>query len=150
MNMKDRIKLVMERENLTPTQFADRLRINRTVISHILNDRNNPSFDVIDKILRGMNINYDWLVYGEGEMYKQKAVQQNLMPRSIDLFSQSSAKEHKNTEIAQKPQETVLQSLIESNKVSDNKPVEVIKTVDKKVTQVIIYYSDNTFEVFRA
>ena len=39
--MKDRIRLIMEKENLTPAKFADMLGINRAVISHILNGRNN-------------------------------------------------------------------------------------------------------------
>ena len=49
--MKDRIKLIMEKENLTPAKFADKLQINRAIISHILNGRNNPSLDVVSKIL---------------------------------------------------------------------------------------------------
>ncbi len=47
--MKDRIKLIMEKENLTPAKFADKLQINRAIISHILNGRNNPSLDVVTK-----------------------------------------------------------------------------------------------------
>ena len=53
--MKDRIRLIMEKENLTPAKFADRLEINRAVISHILNGRNNPSLDVVTKILELMD-----------------------------------------------------------------------------------------------
>ena len=53
--MKDRIRLIMEKENLTPARFADSLDINRAVISHILNGRNNPSLDVVTKILEVMD-----------------------------------------------------------------------------------------------
>jgi transcriptional regulator with XRE-family HTH domain len=147
--MKDRIKLVMENENLTSAQFADRLQINRAVISHILNGRNNPSFDVIDKILRGMHINYDWLVYGEGEMYKQGAHRSGSAPKSVDLFSQNDVNVYKDTGKTEKAQETAVKQPSNNEKVFENKAIEAIKTVDRKVAQIIIYYSDNTFEVFR-
>ena len=69
--MKDRIK-IMEIEHLSPAQFADRLQINRAVISHILNGRNNPSLDVVTKILGEMNyINPEWLLNGNGSIYKE-------------------------------------------------------------------------------
>ena len=69
--MKDRIKEIMDNENLTPAKFADQLQINRAVVSHILNGRNNPSLDVVTKILSEMNyINSDWLLSGTGSMYK--------------------------------------------------------------------------------
>lgn len=139
----------MENENLTSAQFADRLQINRAVISHILNGRNNPSFDVIDKILRGMYINYDWLVYGEGEMYKQGAHRSGAMPKSIDLFSQNLINEHKESEKTEKTQETAVKQPLNSDKIFEDKAIEVAKTTDKKAKQIIIYYSDNTFEVFR-
>ena len=69
--MKDRIKEIMDNEDLTPAKFADRLQINRAVISHILNGRNNPSLDVVLKILSEMDyINSEWLLNGIGLMYK--------------------------------------------------------------------------------
>ena len=61
----------MKNENLTASEFADRLQINELVISHILNGRNKPSLDVITKTLNEFNICANWLFYGEGEMYKQ-------------------------------------------------------------------------------
>ena len=149
--MKDRIKLVMENENLTPTQFADRLQINRAVISHILNGRNNPSLDVVTKILSEMDyINSDWLLNGKGEMYKQGAARGGVLPNNMDLFTQNVINEPHNTEKSEKSTETAVKQPLISHNATENKPIEIVKTVDKKVTQVIIYYSDNTFEVFRA
>ena len=64
--MKDRIKKIMDNENLTPAKFADKLQINRAVVSHILTGRNNPSLDVVTKILSEMNyLNSDWLLNGD-------------------------------------------------------------------------------------
>ena len=69
--MKERIKKIMESENMTPARFADSLQIGRAVISHILNGRNNPSLDVITRILTQMpDIDSQWLLTGSGNMYK--------------------------------------------------------------------------------
>lgn len=69
--MKDRIKLIMDNEHLTPSAFADKLQLGRAVISHILNGRNNPSLDVVSRILSKMDyIDSDWLLTGNGKMYK--------------------------------------------------------------------------------
>ena len=69
--MRERIRQIMENENLTPAKFADKLQINRANISHILNGRNNPSLDVVARILSEMPyINSEWLINGTGEMYK--------------------------------------------------------------------------------
>jgi Helix-turn-helix. len=71
-NMKDRIKLIMDNEHLTPSAFADKLQLGRAVISHILNGRNNPSLDVVSRILSKMDyIDSDWLLTGNGKCIKQ-------------------------------------------------------------------------------
>jgi hypothetical protein len=35
-----------------------------------------------------------------------------------------------------------------NNQLPENKPVEPIRTNERKITQIIIYYNDNTFEIF--
>ena len=51
MNMRDRILKIMEREGLTPSKFAESIGIQRSAMSHIISGRNNPSLDVLLKIL---------------------------------------------------------------------------------------------------
>lgn len=146
--MKDRIKLIMEKENLTPAKFADRLQINRAIISHILNGRNNPSLDVVTKILSEMNyINTEWLINGTGNMYKEgfSGVSPSGGP---DLFNQIEPDTAKAAEIIEKPKEIGLRQLNNDHQISENKSVEPVKTNDRKITQIIIYYNDHTFEIF--
>lgn len=158
--MKDRIKLIMDNEHLTPSAFADKLQLGRAVISHILNGRNNPSLDVVSRILSKMDyIDSDWLLTGNGKMYKtdnrEKShlttttipVNSNLQP---DLFfqneiSQSSDKpesEYRKEIIVEKPQNTE-EGIVKQSVIYQKAP-------ERKVTKIIIYYSDNTFETFNA
>lgn len=146
--MKERIKLIMENENLTPAKFADRLQINRAVISHILNGRNNPSLDVVTKILSEMDyINTEWLLNGTGEMYKAGTDLESI-PKEVDLFTQNAVKPIKEPENIEKAKEIGLKQDISDYQQSENKVIESIKMADKKISQIIIYYNDNTFEAF--
>ena len=150
----------MDNEHLTPSAFADKLQLGRAVISHILNGRNNPSLDVVSRILSKMDyIDSDWLLTGNGKMYKtdnrEKShlttttipVNSNLQP---DLFfqneiSQSSDKsesEYRKEIIVEKPQK-VEEDIVKQSVIYQKAP-------ERKVTKIIIYYSDNTFETFNA
>jgi transcriptional regulator with XRE-family HTH domain len=69
MNEKERIIRIMNEENMNATQFSESTGIQRAAVSHILAGRNNPSLDVIKKILKRFpTINPDWLLSGEGPM----------------------------------------------------------------------------------
>ena len=72
MNMRDRILKIMEREGLTPSKFAESIGIQRSAMSHIISGRNNPSLDVLLKILeRFTYVDSDWLLFGKGEMIRE-------------------------------------------------------------------------------
>jgi transcriptional regulator with XRE-family HTH domain len=146
--MRDRIRQIMENENLTSAKFADRLQINRANISHILNGRNNPSLDVVTKILSGMPyINTEWLINGSGQMYKD-GFDIDSIPKEHDLFNQSPTITSKEKEPAIKPEEVEINKPEKGSQIADSKIIDVQKNYDKKITQIIIYYNDNTFETF--
>ncbi len=146
--MKDRIKQIMENENLTPAKFADKLQINRAIISHILNGRNNPSLDVVMKILNEMTyINPEWLLNGTGNIYKE-GFDLDSIPKEPDLFTQNNEKTTEESKKTEFTRENVVKQHQKSSQDDDNKRVESMKMLDKKITQLIIYYNDNTFETF--
>jgi transcriptional regulator with XRE-family HTH domain len=68
--MINRIELILKTQNLTPTQFADAIGIQRSSMSHILARRNNPSLDFVMKVLnRFPEINTEWLLSGKNQMF---------------------------------------------------------------------------------
>lgn len=146
--MKDRIKLIMENENLTPAKFADRLQINRAVVSHILNGRNNPSLDVVTKILGEMNyINPEWLLNGTGNMYKE-GIDVESIPKEPDLFSQTAVNKDELTGDTENVKESNVKSTLKPEQLQQYQQVVDVKKTAKKISQIIIYYNDNTFETF--
>lgn len=63
--MVNRILAVMRMKNLTPSQFADEIGIQRSGMSHIISGRNKPSLEFVMKILqRYPDIKPEWLLTG--------------------------------------------------------------------------------------
>ncbi|PXV64361.1 helix-turn-helix protein [Dysgonomonas alginatilytica] len=157
--MKERIKKIMDSENMTPARFADSLQIGRAVISHILNGRNNPSLDVITRILTQMpDIDSQWLLTGTGTMYKSEISNHSTDTKNQssfpDLFSQLSQENDnpiystKETEDNKYRKENIV-DLHQSEAQETIKERVIYKEApSKKVKQIIIYYTDNTFEAF--
>ena len=50
MEIKDRIRMIMEREKVPPRVFAETIGVQQSTLSHILNDRNKPSLEVVMKV----------------------------------------------------------------------------------------------------
>jgi transcriptional regulator with XRE-family HTH domain len=67
--MVDRIREILGKYELSPTQFADAIGTARPIISHILSGRNKPSLEVVQKITAAFpDISLPWLLSGVGTM----------------------------------------------------------------------------------
>ncbi len=71
--MVDRIQNIIRQKKLTLSGFADQIGVPRSTISHIISGRNNPSLDLVQKILDTFpDIKTEWLVRGRGPMMIQQ------------------------------------------------------------------------------
>ncbi|HRZ76329.1 MAG TPA: helix-turn-helix transcriptional regulator, partial [Bacteroidales bacterium] len=69
--MEKRLHQLLKALNLSASQFADQIGVQRSSISHVLSGRNKPSMDFTEKILRHFpQVNLDWLIMGSGSMMK--------------------------------------------------------------------------------
>lgn len=139
--MKDRLQQIMDREGMTPGRFADSIGIQRSALSHILNGRNNPSLDVLMKVLNRFEyLATDWLMFGSGPMFKH---QQN------NEYDPDSEHEMYHERSATSLQPSGNASQTTASEDSSLKEI-VIKDVAKErtVSRIMIFYSDNTFENF--
>lgn len=148
---KDRILQIMEKEGVNATQFAVEIGVKGPTLSHILNGRNNPSLDVIKRILeRYRTISSDWLILGVGSMYRDTKHSQMLSlfdtEEDIDLKSITySDKNDEKSEVKNANEE------IKSDKNSDiavNSSHYISVRTAKSVQKIIVYYDDNTFQEF--
>lgn len=67
--MKERLKMLRNKENLTQQGFSDRLGIQRSTYSKYELGTNEPTDAVINLICDRFNVSENWLRNGEGEMF---------------------------------------------------------------------------------
>jgi transcriptional regulator with XRE-family HTH domain len=73
MAMKERLLQLLEREQITPSRFADIIGVQRSSVSHIVSGRNNPSFDFLQKTLVAFpGLRAEWLLLGKGRMFENE------------------------------------------------------------------------------
>lgn len=72
--MDKRLQQFLDAENISQAQLADTLGVARASVSHILSGRNRPGFDFLEGMaLHYPGISMDWLLTGNGRMYKDSA-----------------------------------------------------------------------------
>ena len=71
--MNRRFQTILDLENLSPAQLADRLGVQRSGISHILSGRNRPSFELLQRVVQSFpEISAEWLITGNGKPLKEQ------------------------------------------------------------------------------
>ena len=64
--MTNRLRSLLEQLHLSPSEFADRIGVQRSSVSHVLSGRNKPSIDFLEKILNVFpEIDATWLISGK-------------------------------------------------------------------------------------
>ena len=78
----NRIKKIIDDSNLTNSEFAEKIGVPKSSISHLLSERNKPSLDLITKISENFDqITTDYLIFGLSKVRKDQIKPSN------DLFS---------------------------------------------------------------
>lgn len=141
-NMKERIIKIMECERMGQAQFASAIGIQRAAMSHIISGRNNPSLDVMTKILhRYPQINPDWLLLGKGEMLRDNTP-------AMEPADNIAKNPPQIQVVPEGHQELPFQ---ESRKELDNSEKTWAVSVEKSsktVSKIMVFYSDNTYDTF--
>jgi len=132
--MRERILLFLKAEQLTSTQFADAIGVQRSSVSHIMSGRNNPSYDFLRKILENYpGLNPEWLILGTGEMYK--------MGKEAGLFD--NQEKEPETEPAGQYGQPIVEKRGKSGHLEEEKRTGRIQSAE--IERVVIFYSDSTF-----
>jgi transcriptional regulator with XRE-family HTH domain len=136
MEIKDRIIQIIEAEQLTSSKFADVVGVQRSSISHILSGRNNPSLEIIQKILTTFGtIDSDWLLFGRGSMYKIQHHSRKLDKES-NLFSAiDSEKKLEDTDTEAKSTESKTE-ILENQKVENTTTEKTTSPPSQRVEQI--------------
>lgn len=152
--MIERIKKLMNKRGLTPSQFADEIGLKRSSLSHILSGRNNPSLDVVMKIKsRFEEINTDWLLFGTGTEVVKKEIltapevkKEASETKKGDIGQQFLSFETPKKEPSAKVTETQVSDF--SQKTAPLAPKS--ESDSGKAIRLLVIYQDQTFESFES
>lgn len=75
MLINDRVRLIMKANGLSSSEFADKIDVKRSNLSHVLSGRNKPGTEFLAKIIETFpNVNASWLLTGvqrNGELQEE-------------------------------------------------------------------------------
>lgn len=87
MSINNRLREVMEYKGLNIKAFAELLNVPyRTLQNYLLNERN-PSAEVLIKISDVLNVDLNWLMRGEGGMFRSSTNENELNEKEKQLIS---------------------------------------------------------------
>ena len=119
----DRVKKIISANGLTSSSFADKIGVPRSSISHVLSGRNNPSLDLIIKILQSFDgISANYLLSGDALTPIQPITDKDQEYNNMTLFPELDLKKE---------------------------PKEEIKIDEDLVKSVILVYENNKFEILK-
>ena len=119
----DRVKKIISTNGLTSSSFADKIGVPRSSISHVLSGRNNPSLDLIIKILQSFDgISANYLLSGDVLTPIQPIIDKDQKYNNMTLFPELDLKKE---------------------------PKEEIKIDEDLVKSVILVYENNKFEILK-
>ncbi|MGL4388211.1 MAG: XRE family transcriptional regulator [Brevinema sp.] len=82
MDRASRFKEIRTYLNLSQVEFGHKLDISNVQISHIESNSRDIQIDTLNKLLK-MNVNIDWLLTGEGEMFRGEGVNTCQVPSLV-------------------------------------------------------------------
>ena len=160
MEIKDRIRVLMEEQHMTQQVFAEFLEQSPATLSSIFNGRTSPTLKIVDAIkMKIPDINIEWLLYGTGEVHipHPESGQQDLFNPSVNPQEQMINFESNTPSVTPSgpyPSNSVPPTAGFGYGVKTTHPEfprEEIKNVDKqprRVTEIRVYYDDQTYETF--
>ncbi|MGB2170970.1 MAG: helix-turn-helix domain-containing protein [Flavobacteriaceae bacterium] len=115
-----RIRKIIEENDLTASSFAEKIGVQRSSISHILSGRNKPSLEFLGKIESAFDeVTFSWLLKGIEQTSSPN------LPLSASSLSDIPSSAPKPTAVKN------------ARPLSDHQPVKIVH-----------YYADGSFDVF--
>ena len=171
MNERERLLKLIADNNMSAKQFAAEVGIQAGTISNIVNGRNNPSLDVMQRVLnRFRTLSSDWLILGVGNMYRteggkenrengeakdqQLQQQQQEIPGIGDTIASPQQHSIESPSPLSRAQAISAPAIsremqpLASTKKQQAAPME--QPAAKRIERVIVFYSDGTFDEITA
>lgn len=169
--MKDRIRQLMEDQHLTQQNFAQQIGISTATLSSIFNDRTKPSLLIVDAIHKKFpQVRLEWLLDGALPMYINNVDSGTSQEdggvggiseissgggingsgngsgeASLSFASEAPAFSSTSPSLFDQPQ---MQGVSRTPKNVAQAAVKIIDKPQRKITEIRIFYDDQTWETF--
>lgn len=149
--MKDRIRQLMERQHMQQNTFANFVGISPATLSGILNGRTKTTNDTIFALKdKFPNLRLDWIMLGKGPMFDdEKSSSEDGKSTSSPTPQSFSAAPNGEQDLFSSAERRV--SGLGVQTTPNKSGQEVVKYIDKpqrKITEIRIFYDDQTWETF--
>ena len=116
----ERLKFLINQKKLSNAEFANRLEIQKSTVSHLLSGRNKPGFDFLNKLIKVFpDINLRWLITGEGEPFA------GITPTLVEIPAKMNESNKQEVE-----------------EIADSETKDGLK-------EIIVVYNDKTFDILK-
>lgn len=156
--LNNRIQEILQKYQLSASNFAEKIGVPRSSISHIISGRNKPSLDFVLKTVEAFpEVDLHWLLYGKGvlespESLQDEEIQENSLTdnseqhQTMDLFSQT---DESNNQQQTKVSSQKSTKKTEAIKVSPKPPTTNINISEsKELEKIVFFYKDGSFKEF--
>lgn len=124
----------MDYKNISSSELADTIGVQRSNVTHVLHGRNKPSFQFIAKLLETYpEINAKWLIMGDGNM-----LEHGPEDAKQDTPNRPELKTTLETTEVTTPQMSIQNTEKENTKAPKTKEIE----------RIVVFYTDQTFKEY--
>ena len=171
--MKDRIRKVMESQQMTQQEFAAFIHISPASLSSIFTGRTRPTIATVEAIKKSLpDVSTEWLLFGVGDMYINKEKDPinegsdhcgQAFNGNVNVGGESTLDFCASSTASTTPQITEGEGSLDSGNMSEQRRggfrngqvadnyEKMVKNIDIKqrtITEIRIFYSDQTWETF--
>ncbi|MGV6845502.1 MAG: helix-turn-helix transcriptional regulator [Lutibacter sp.] len=118
--------------NLTASQFADQIKVQRSSISHILSGRNKPSLEFVMKVVKTFpEVELYWLLNGKGSFPSLKT-ESTISQTDLSL-----------------PKEEKRENLKSNSNLKNDLSKEITgQSKSNNIERIVIFFSDGSFKSY--
>lgn len=142
----------MESQHMTQQVFAQFIKISPATLSGIFNGRTNPSLNIVEAIKNSLpSISTDWLLFGNGPMYIDVSKGESVASTGGSADSKEAMLDFETPSTAPSIASQTGGFVQGVNSTPKNIDQFVVKNIDKpqrKITEIRIFFDDQTWETF--
>ncbi|MDD7438091.1 MAG: helix-turn-helix transcriptional regulator [Bacteroidales bacterium] len=132
-----RLEQLIIKEGLSQADFALKTGIKTSTLNHVIKGRNDISSMVMSQILGAFPcFNEDWIRTGIGEMIITTSIENDMVTPNISTFGLGL------------PLFDIPKQIQPIDPKAENNPNIQVRIKERKISKIIVYYDDNTFETF--